>query len=472
MATIDKNTLDKVFRFSDEEDIYDFFKEEVYRNASLAKKVIKRFLPDETEDMDFRQEVENVFLNADESYSKWGPSMDWHQIGSGLWRMQEKAEYLMDNGKYNEAADIACQIITSVGKEYSKDEVFADESFDGDDFCTDGCVNLLIELIERDVFDKKKLKDIQKEIQKAAKMETYVGYCICNFDMLLCVLNGELSSAEEHLKMLDAKITAQRYNRDKNKWIMRKASFLQRKGMNDDVVSLTEENFGVPEISRNVIDSQIRKEQWEAAMESIGRALKCTPHDEYSYLNECHTKRIEVCKKIGDIDTQIEDYAYLMRHSSDEEMYGYYQNLKQLTPEDNFKVKLKEVIQELLKGCLMFTHKCIARILSEENESELLCDCLSVNDEWNNTEGFEAFKEYGSVLTSEQRGKVVQRHIDAIREMATTATSKNYSSIRYQMQQLLECCSEAAPMVHELKTEFQEMYKRRPAFMKELERLD
>jgi len=153
-------------------------------------------------------------------------------------------------------------------------------------------------------------------------------------------------------------------------------------------------------------------------------------------------------------------------------MYGYYQNLKQLTPEDNFKVKLKEVIQELLKGCLMFTHKCIARILSEENESELLCDCLSVNDEWNNTEGFEAFKEYGSVLTSEQRGKVVQRHIDAIREMATTATSKNYSSIRYQMQQLLECCSEAAPMVHELKTEFQEMYKRRPAFMKELERLD
>jgi len=54
MATIDKNTLDKVFRFSDEEDIYDFFKEEVYRNASLAKKVIKRFLPDETEDMELK----------------------------------------------------------------------------------------------------------------------------------------------------------------------------------------------------------------------------------------------------------------------------------------------------------------------------------------------------------------------------------------------------------------------------------
>ncbi len=472
MATIDKNTLDKVFRYTDEEELYDFLKEEVYRNASLAKKLTKRFLPDETACVDFRQEVENVFLCADEIRSKWGPSMDWHQIDSGLWRMYEKAEYLKDKAKCHEAADIACQIISSVGKEYSKDEVFADDSFDGDDFCTYKCVDLLIEMIERDVFDQKKLNDIQREIQKAARMETYADYCICDFDMLLCVLNGELSEADEHLKTLDTKIAVQRYNRDKNKWIMRKASFLQRKGMDNDAASLTEENFGVPEISRRVIDNQLCNGQWEAAIESIGRAIKCTPHDEYSYVNECCIKRIEACEKLGIIETRIEDYASLMRHSCSEEMYGYYLNLKKLMPDDEFKVKLKEIVTELMKGSLLFTHKCVARILAEETSLELLCDCLSINDKMENTEGFEAFKEYASVLTMAQRMLVVRHHVDAIREMAATATSKDYSSVRFQMERLLDCCSEAMPLVHELKKEFQETYKRRHAFMRELMRLD
>lgn len=468
MANIDKNKLDKVFRLTDEADIYDFLKDEVYRNASLAKKLIKEFLPDDTEYVDFRYEVESVFLYADESDYKYGPSMDWHQISDGLYRMISKAKYLKDKGKYCEAADIACQIITSVGKEYCKDCVYANYLFDGDHFYTDESVDMLIELIEMDVLDIKVIKSIHKEIQKAAKMKTYKDYCICNFDMLLCVLDGELSSPEVYLRNLDEKIATQR---DKYKWILRKNSFLQRKGMNDESKSLAEANFGVPEISRKVIDVQIRKGNLEDSLKSIDKALKCTSDNEYSYLRECHTKRIKLCEKLGIVDLQIEDYSYLIVHGNSDNMYECYQHLKTLMPEKDFKIRLKTILEELMNGGMMFCHKHIAKILAEENDMELLCKCLTYNDKWDYTEGFEIFREFASVLSSEQRKQIVLHHIDVIRNMATTATAKDYSTIRYQMEQLLECCDEASPCVGELKEEFRDAYKRRPAFMKQLDRL-
>ena len=59
----------------------------------------------------------------------------------------------------------------------------------------------------------------------------------------------------------------------------------------------------------------------------------------------------------------------------------------------------------------------------------------------------------------------------ALRGQASRASSKNYSSIRYQMEQLRDCCSEAESFVSELAQEFKTEYKRRPAFMAELKRL-
>lgn len=472
MANIDKDKLNKVFRLTDKEDIYDFLAEEVYKNASLAKKVIKRFLPDDTDCCDFRQEVQDVFIYADESNRRYGSSRDWHQIEHGLWRMLEKALYLRGNGKNEDAADIACQIISSVGKEYTRDSVFEDTSYDGDNFCTDNCVDLLIDLLESDVLDPRKIKSIEKEIRKASKMETYTGYCICDFKMLLCVLEGETKSKEEHLKILDEKIASTRSSYDRNKWIMRKSSYLQRKGTESETEAMTEANFGVPEISKRIIDKQIKQGKIDDALESIGKALECTPYDEYSYIRECHLQRVHLAESQGNAELQIEDYTYLVRHASGEtEMYEHYLCLKRLLPEEEFKKVLRAIILELIGGNMMFVQKGVARILSEERETELLCQCLSYNDSWNNTEGYETFKEYGSALSPQEREEVVQKHIAAIREMATYAGYKDYSSIRYQMELLLDCCDEARTFVDELKEEFRETYRRRRAFMKQLDRI-
>lgn len=472
MANIDKDKLDKVFRLTDKEDIYDFLIEEVHKNASLAKKVIKRFLPDDTDYCDFRQEVQDVFTYADESNRRYGPSRDWHQINHGLWRMLEKAQYLRDNGKNADAADIACQIISSVGKEYTRDSVFEDTSYDGDHFCTDDCVDLIIKLIESDALDSRKIKSIEKEMRKASKMETYTSYCICNFDMLLYVLEGEAKSKEEQIKILDEKIASSRFSYDRNKWIMRKSAYLQRKGTETETEAMTEANFSVPEISKRIIDKQIKQGKIEAALKSIEKALECTPYDEYSYIRECHLQRASLAESIGNVVLQIEDQAYLITHAySEKDMYEHYQCLKKLMPEEDFKVKLRNIIIEIMDGSMLFTQKGVARILSEERETELLCQCLSYNDTWNNTEGYESFKEYGSALSSAEREQVLQKHIAAIREMATTANYKDYSSIRYQMELLLDCCDEAKSFVNDLKNEFREVYRRRSAFMKQLDRL-
>ena len=471
MAKIDKKKLDDVFRLTDNDDIYEFMKDEAYRNVTLSKKLIEHFLPEDDDDEDYRQEVENVFLSADESHHKWGPYMDWTQIGMGLWRMIDKAKYLIEQQKYHGAAAIACQIITSVGEEYTNDEVFNCQSYDGDHFCTDDSIDILIDIIEREALDKKSLKAIQKEITRASKMETYVDYCICNFDMLLCVLNGEFLSTEEHIKILDEQISRQRYNGDKNKWIMRKSSYLQRKGMTAEHAQLTEVFFGIPDLSRRVVDDMIARQDIAGAIDAMNKALDATPHDEYSYVCECHKRRMSLYEKIGDKDNQINDAKWLLVNDYSGNIYSNYLQLKSIAPAERFKNDIRECLAKLIDKDMMFAQKGIAKVCAEENEIDLLCACLSANDGYNNTEGYEIFKDYARLITAEMRTEIILKHIEALREQASRASSKNYSSIRYQMEQLRDCCSEAESFVSELAQEFKTEYKRRPAFMAELKRL-
>ena len=154
-----------------------------------------------------------------------------------------------------------------------------------------------------------------------------------------------------------------------------------------------------------------------------------------------------------------------------QESYRNYHLLKTIAPADRFKADIRECLALLIDKDMMFTQKGIAQVCAEENELDLLCACLSVNDKYNNTDGFELFKKYTPVLTTEMREEITLKHVESLRMQASRANSKNYSSIRYQMQQLRDCCPEAKSYIKELVEEFKTEYKRRPAFMEELKRL-
>lgn len=467
-----KDLVDLVYRLADDDDLFDFFKEHAYHNEVLADALITRFLPKAPESADVRGEVKRVFENAGEAYGKWGPDMDWHDISSGLYRMMDKARYLRANDHRESAAAIACQIITSVGEEYAKDCVYADDSYDGDDFCTESAVELLIDMAEEGSLSEETIRAVEQEIKEADRMETYEGYCICDFDELLSVLSGYSDSREEHLRILDEKINGFRNPRDRNPWLIRKEAYLRRIGEQVEADRMIERYFSVPEFSRRRIDDEIASGQIQKAIQSLKRAisLEHNPWDA-GYLNECHDRLFTLYLQTGDKRGQTEESSWQLvsGHGEVEEIY---QRLKALLTREDLRELLASNFDRIKEHRLWYKGEETIRMYASERMIDQVVLLLSVHEYGNNESVYHSLKEHASLLTEEQRKTIVDIHVDALRAFAVETNSKHYSTIRYQMELLRDACQEGADAIRLLTLEFRQKYPRRVAMMAELRRLD
>lgn len=469
---IDKQQIDLVYRLTDDDDLFDFLKEQAYCNEALAQALLKQFLPKKPESSDLRGEVRSVFENADETYDRWGPSLDWHGISSGLYRMMEKASYLRKSGLPVSAAMIACQIITSVGEEYTKDSVFADDNFDGDEFSTGDAVQLLIDMAESGELDAGMIRQIEQEVKAAERMETYRGYCICDFEELLNVLSSYSESVEEHLAVLDERISKCHNPNDRNPWLIRKEAYLRRIGQSTAADELLERYFSVPEFSRRVVDQQIASGQIQKAIQSLRRIVSME-HDIWnsSYLNESHDRLLSLYEEIGDTEGQAEECSWKLvsGHGEISEVYG---KLQGLLSSEALKALLSSKFEQIREHRLWYHGEEVVRMFASEGMIEEVAQLLSIHEFGNNEGIYAAFKEHVALLSEEQRKSIVEVHVNALREYAIETNSKHYSSIRYQMELLRDTCEEGAAAICLLTQEFRQKYPRRVAMMSELKRLD
>lgn len=230
-----------------------------------------------------------------------------------------------------------------------------------------------------------------------------------------------------------------------------------------------DDNFFVPELSKMRIDSQIVHGQIKEAIESLDRAISCT--EDQSYIYNCHKRKCELLETIGDTQRLAEELEYLIleAHSS---QYGYYLQLKRTLGQlsANFSNRLHTVIEKLVNKKPFHSQKDIAMICAEENMIPQLAECLSWRNSFNN-ECYSVLAEYGNLLDSHTRQKIVERHIDNIRIDAIPTNSRKYYYIVDNMKALRESCDEGRTAVNELIKEFRAKYSQRPSMMSELNKL-
>ena len=99
-----------------------------------------------------------------------------------------------------------------------------------------------------------------------------------------------------------------------------------------------------------------------------------------------------------------------------------------------------------------------------------LAECLSWNNDYDG-ECYMVWAEYGNLLDSSTRRKIVEGHIDKIRTRAIPADSRRYCYIVSNMKALRDSCDEGRTAVNELIEEFRVQYRRRPSMMSELDKL-
>ena len=434
---MNKAKLDQVFNLNNSDEVFSFMKDYAYKNQDLSDELILHFLPDDIDLDSLRAEVRNIIFSVDEREHGWGPSLNWYQIDVQLGRMMEKARYYDREGEFDAAASIASEVILFVGKHYSDDCVYECEGFDGYDFESRSAADMLISLIESRVLDIGTIRRISSDIDKASETTTFRdgGYCIADLSELQSVLEGVFDNFDEHLASLDKIIdNAGRAVYYRNRWLFRKVAYLNYKEKYDAAQKTIDDNFFVPELSKMRIDSQIFHGQIEEAIESLDRAIACT-----------------------------EDYS---------SEYDYYLQLKHVLEQlpANSPNRLHTIIEKLVNQRRFHNQRDTARICAEENMIPQLAECLSWNNDYND-ECYMVLAEYGKLLDSPTRRKIVEGHIDNIRTKAIPTDSRRYCYIVSNMKALRDSCSEGQAAVNKLIEEFRTQYCRRPSMMRELNKL-
>ena len=469
---MNKTKLDQVFNLNNSDEVFSFMKDYAYKNQDLSAALIRHFLPDDIDLDSLRAEVRNIIFSVDEREHGWGPAFDWYQIDVQLGRMMEKAKYYDREGEFDAAASIASEVILFVGKHYSDDCVYECEGFDGYDFETKSAADMLISLIESKVLDINTIRRISSDIDKASGTSTFHdgGYCIADLSELQSVLEGVFDNFDEHLASLDKIIdNAGRSVYYRNRWLLRKVAYLNYKEKYDAAQKTIDDNFFVPELSKMRIDSQIFHGQIEDAIESLDRAIECT--EDSSYVHSCHERKIELLKTTGDTSRLAEELEYLFLNSYSSE-YDYYLQLKHVLEQlpANSPNRLHTIIEKLVNQRRFHNQKDTARICAEENMIPQLAECLSWNNDYND-ECYMVLAEYGKLLDSSTRRKIVEGHIDHIRTRAIPADSRKYCYIVSNMKALRDSCSEGQAAANKLIEEFRTQYCRRPSMMRELNKL-
>ena len=447
-------------------------KDYAYKNQDLSAALIRHFLPDDIDLDSLRAEVKNIIFSVEESGDRWGPSLNWYQIDVQLGRMMEKARYYDREGEFDAAASIASEVILFVGKHYSDDRVYECEGFDGYDFETRSAADMLISLVESKVLDINTIMRISSDIDKVLGTTAFQdgGYCLADLSELQSVLKGVFDNFDEHLASLDKIIdNAGRSVYYRNRWLFRKVAYLNYKEKYDAAQKTIDDNFFVPELSKMRIDSQVFHGQIEEAIESLDRAIECT--EDSSYVHSCHERKMELLETTGDTSRLAEELEYLILNSYSSE-YDYYLQLKHVMGRmpANSSDRLHTIIEKLVNKRCFHTQKDVARICAEENMIPQLAECLSWNNDYDG-ECYMVLAEYGNLLDSSTRRKIVEGHIDHIRTRAIPADSRKYCYIVSNMKSLRDSCSEGQAAVNELIAEFRTRYCRRPSMMSELNKL-
>ena len=469
---MNKAKLDQVFNLNNSDEVFSFMKDYAYKNQDLSDELIRHFLPDDIDLDSLRAEVKNIIFSVEESGDRWGPSLNWYQIDAQLGRMMEKARYYDREGEFDAAASIASEVILFVGKHYSDDCVYECEGFDGYDFESRSAADMLISLIESRVLDIGTIRRISSDIDKASETTTFRdgGYCIADLSELQSVLEGVFDNFDDHLASLDKIIdNAGRAVYYRNRWLFRKVAYLNYKEKYDAAQKTIDDNFFVPELSKMRIDSQIFHGQIEDAIESLDRAIKCT--EDSSYVHSCHERKMELLETTGDTSRLAEELEYLILNSYSSE-YDYYLQLKHVLEQlpANSSNLLHTIIEKLVNKRCFHTQKDVARICAEENMIPQLTECLSWNNDYDD-ECYMVLAEYGNLLDSSTRRKIVEGHIDKIRTKAIPTDSRRYCYIVSNMKALRDSCSEGQAAVNKLIEEFRTQYCRRPSMMRELNKL-
>lgn len=215
-----KAEIDEILAIADKKQLMSFLSEYAVHHVDFRNALKQQFIPDrntESLDTDYCQEVERCFLSSP-SGSGYGRSgrrysyeVDLNEISRKLSVYEKKAEFLMKQKSFGDAASIFLQMLRSIGKHYKEDSYYA--SYDNYFALSGDCYMAgegLMSLGNSQEVPQSLKDDILKSLDEICDLSAYTEYCIYEigelrdeFEMNALPLTKVLERVEKGLAGLD-----------------------------------------------------------------------------------------------------------------------------------------------------------------------------------------------------------------------------------------------------------------------------
>lgn len=411
---------------------------------------------------DYKEEIGRLFdysyVNKKRYSRYWEQEIDWDKVESELDGYLAKAQLLLKHEGLEEAADIALQILRSIGENYIEEDLLYLDNIDFPTTCeTAGA--LLLRVVESPKASEALKKQILQEAVLIEKLVTYREYDVYDMDDLVQQIIFSVQSKEEALVHVNKMMEEGEERYDFYKLVYRKIEILQALNRADEAKAVLRQYLYLPKIRQDEVEKLVRNKCYHEALQMLDKGIAITSKEknDYGTLNWMKSK-LSIYETLHDVPRCIELCRLLFIKKNGDLVY--YEKLKSMIPSSDWKTYLAA----LMKETRSFYGDAEAQIYLKEKDYAQLFEWILRNT----YRSLEVLLQYGPSLNATHSEQILAMFVEELRDYA----AKNMGRSHYEF--IARCLKEMTKMnggpvkVNQLADEFRTLYKRRPAMMETL----
>jgi hypothetical protein len=458
--------IEDVFRLNDEHEIYEFCEAYAIKNPDFAEALVKHFLPGKnntvkSKPMNLNEEIAKCFkhMASHRGYRDWGPELDWDAIQNDLYRMIEKGKYMLNNGLVHEAIDLSLGILRNVGEEYGLDQVYNDQSFDGNDFCIDDAMTLLKEAMADESITCKDKLDISERLKEISELEAYEDYCLCDFGDLIHYIKRSLLSEKDYVEYLKTEMGKAEYY-EKDSYAVKLFDYQLENRHKAEAEKWAKTNLQYEGMIDRYVEWLILEHRQDDALITLDKGIKIHKYS-YGCVSDWEKKKLEIYESRHDSTNIIEQCRKLFMKERD--CIPYYHKLKKIIHPIDWTTFLTELIRH--KNFDADACGDLSQIYFEEKLYTELFYTLNKT----NSNLLSALEKYAKCLTEDQQTILISKIELVLISFAEHQMGRNYyKDLTNRLKTLKRCCAVGKASAERLVSQFRISYRNRPAMLDEL----
>lgn len=418
---------------------------------------------------DAREEVDNSFSQMRPMGGRYDryDDTDWYAIMEDRDELFQKAKQALEMGNLRRAVAYPLQWLNDFSEEFTE----AAFGYDDEGAKFGWACEEAMEIIEKVMLHPQADTDFKEEVSDELSMiaeeaTVFDDYCFVNLKSFASRMEAMTQSPEKALSTVEALIEKNEFGVKLSDLIIQKGTILMTMGKYEEALRFWENNVCEENVCSYLVNYLIGKKDYEQALTVLEKAIRQGErYESWQWLR----KEIEIYETLGQKEQLIATHRRLFIEHGGE--FKSYEALKSLIPAEEWKGYLASMMGEtnFSDGCWSYNGNMKANILLAEQDLDGLFEYLQ------QAEGhsvLELYEQYAKKLPSDKQPQLIPNYLKEIRQEASEAKKRDhYSMVRYHISNLKELDG-ADEAVSNLLSELRELYRRRPAFMDELRKLD